>query len=451
MVRVSEGENPMSSRNQDEKEQNVSRRPVANQSPSDQSDLLHELEIIGRDEKSIRPAVLKKYAALLSCEEVVRRSKEDEGRTAAEHANEALLAAVNDIVDEIDHPIAEALLCTTETFEGMSVGQRKDWLHEKHHILPHVYRDRRPGLFRWIAEYLAPPQIANPAKTTDGPEIDLATTLEELATSKVWPETAFQKLPDSAKWPYVALREMAARAANVHYLGVAALFVASQDREVFRSDEPDVFQPEQWAMINHIGELLFGATASFIGYRWLITYGPSNGRGVNRSPEVADWSTDKFLCTLSLRLDEAMTSSPLGKHWYETDVIRKAAQGFPIVLDTEDRQQMFETNWRSWYLANVLAVSPYRKSNAEPDDSNELKALAGISGAFAWLVVQDQPSHMPILRYSDYEVKFILNDLYQADGYKEIAGGLSFMERLDYFVSEVGAPLTEPYKTWDNR
>ncbi len=117
------------------------------------------LTIIGTTERSMKPAVLARYPAVLDSTEVKRRLAEpaNKGRDTAQVAHEALKDAIASQRDDIDCLIGTAALADHPDFEGKLVYQRKDILTDYKPVScsEDQYKDRRPTVLHFIAHYMA--------------------------------------------------------------------------------------------------------------------------------------------------------------------------------------------------------------------------------------------------------------------------------------------------------
>jgi hypothetical protein len=116
--------------------------------------LRQALEEIGRNERSIKPAALRAYSALIACGEVKRRMRFQSHADPSEVAHEALIDAIKSLPTERDQLIGQAVLAASADFEGDDVNTRKRTLDERHNITENVYKRYRPKVLDSIIECL---------------------------------------------------------------------------------------------------------------------------------------------------------------------------------------------------------------------------------------------------------------------------------------------------------
>ena len=139
-----------------------------------------ELQDIGRNARSIKPAALAGRSTLLRCARVARKKGSTTSEAALlQAAHDALADAIKAMPTPTDRVIAEAILAATSEFEDKNVDERKRLLATKYHIGETTFKRRRPKIVQLLVAYLVSDEGEAPFGTT---LIDHAQACRDMAT-----------------------------------------------------------------------------------------------------------------------------------------------------------------------------------------------------------------------------------------------------------------------------
>jgi len=125
--------------------------------------------------------------------------------------------------------------------------------------------------------------------------------------------------------------------------------------------------------------------------------------------------------------------------------LEKAAGRVPILQISEEARSMFALRWGEWHTMNVVSAADPKFSNG----SDELEAIAGDTGAFAFLAAQAVGADDPMLNDARRRTQRLVVAQYPYNEWAPALGGISLMDRLNTYFDVKGQELTRKALAWD--
>jgi len=330
-----------------------------------------------------------------------------DANTLAVHAQAALLDAIASIIDPRDKEVAEAALCSNETYEGLPVFERR---HKMEGLTEKKWDYRRLKAFKEIIDYLSRPYVA-PGKTDQPSKGEIGR-----------PRTADDERMNRRISTFVRA------ALQLHYAALSALFV--QDIKTFVRIRPQTGMTPDEVYQDYI----FDTYVAFMygsGYLTIKPYIKSQG-----------WPTRRIPIAL---YDELGDAAPIGRHASILGLAGSHTQA-PGDIERELRQRAsddYDREWVSWYKKHCSAYGACSRQSS-------LVPFVAISGA----IELELSRHFGLKRRLLHK-KERLNALkllaFQYSGIDDtvpVAGGLSMRQRAIAYFDVNSALLTDRARKW---
>jgi hypothetical protein len=360
---------------------------------------------IGSNEKSLKPAALRKYKPLLDSPEVRRRGgSTTDPEALAQHANAALLNIVDGIAAPTRRLVAQAALCTETQYEGLSVGQRVTEL-EAAGISEDMFKYHRGKVFDVIVAVLESDASPDPPMTR-----------------------AVRNLSPRDKTPRVDPPQVLARiAASLQYAMLTSIFVAQFDPQLDQEPIPPLRRDESW---NAYARRAFESFSEFT-----FAYGLYLESDVVAKKDLASHlpsdARESLLFLLRTIRDCGPPIAPADRQWFEWHHFKG--------LETD---RLYQDVWNPWFYE-----APLPRLGKLPSIPR-LEPIAAKAGAAAFTIGKYVSLEEPVFSDARRMAHKTLAYSYNFDELAPIIAGRSLRHYADTYFDRASTTLANSDLVW---
>ncbi len=331
--------------------------------------------------------------------------------TRARHAREALISAIETIVVPLDKEVAQAALCSTKDYEGLTIKER---LPKLPNMSLSSFKYHRSKAFTVIVRYLTRAPASEPKQAVE----PFSPRRHDLKDNELL-------LREIVHYVLLTLR--------LHYAGLTALFC--QDLEAFLSSQGILdIQLAKPFFNDQISGYIFSCYIQLL-------YWPHRA---NLDRELNARGGPSWLGVDTL-LDRLGDLTPLGPQTLPEDATLEMPSYTP---EEKQRRRLrlaeraYKTHWKPWYSTNC------RLASTSPESA--LVTIAATSGALASLLIgRNKLRAGPLHKQARLAAQKTLSGYYsKIDDTAPLAGNLSLRQRAEAYFDIQSVLLTKQGTLW---